>query len=189
MLISCSDFCLPVSLDLIALLLWTPPDRIRDPTVDIGFVPAGPVGANFELRRECAVSDLTVDGGPGQPGPGKNGFQADDTVWFAHGRAAFCWLFLTAADPDRKVSCERTREFFASSCYGVEPVENRMDQIPMPRPLPRSMPCVKASSRPSRRPDSNVMPSSRLRFSRRDSSCGSRSRLLAIPLIAERVAL
>ena len=34
-----------------------------------------------------------------------------------------------------------------------------MNQIPMPRPRPRSMSWLKASSRPSRRPDSNAMPS------------------------------
>ena len=61
-------------------------------------MPAGPVGADFELSRERALGDLAVDGGPGQPGPGKDGFQTDDTVWFAHGRAASCWLFLTAAE-------------------------------------------------------------------------------------------
>src|SRR5450631_2863564 len=38
-----------------------------------------------------------VDGGSGQPGPGKDSFQTDDTVWFAHGRAASCWLFLATA--------------------------------------------------------------------------------------------
>lgn len=53
-------------------------------------MPAGPVGADFELSRERALSDLAVDGGPGEPGPGEQGFQADDTVWFAHGRAASC---------------------------------------------------------------------------------------------------
>ncbi|TMJ16183.1 MAG: hypothetical protein E6G93_16205 [Alphaproteobacteria bacterium] len=34
-----------------------------------------------------------------------------ERVWFAHGRAASCWLFLTAAGPDRKSRCGRAREF------------------------------------------------------------------------------
>src|SRR5206468_1402546 len=45
--------------------------------------------------------------------------------------------------------------------------------------VPRSIPCVKANSWPSRRPDSNAMRSSCLRLARMDSSCGSRSRLFA----------
>ena len=38
-------------------------------------MPAGPVGADFELSRERALGDLAVDGGPGQPGPGEDGFK------------------------------------------------------------------------------------------------------------------
>ena len=53
-------------------------------------MPAAPVGADFELSRERALGDLAVDGRPGQPGPGKDSFQADDTIWLAHGRAASC---------------------------------------------------------------------------------------------------
>jgi hypothetical protein len=51
---------------------------------------AAPVGADFELSRKRAFDDLAVDGGPRQPGSGKHGFQSDDTLWFAHGRAAPC---------------------------------------------------------------------------------------------------
>jgi hypothetical protein len=61
-------------------------------------MPAGPVGADFELGRERALGDLTVDGGPGQSRPDKNGFQANDTVWFSHGHAASCSLLLTASE-------------------------------------------------------------------------------------------
>lgn len=46
-------------------------------------MPARPVGADFELSRERAFGDLAVDGGSGQPGPSEDGFQTDDTVWFA----------------------------------------------------------------------------------------------------------
>src|SRR5689334_20087206 len=76
--------------DFIKLTFRTPSEWICDPAVDLRFMPAGPVGANFELGRERAVGDLAVDGRPGQPGPGENGFQADDTIWFSHGRAASC---------------------------------------------------------------------------------------------------
>lgn len=53
-------------------------------------MPAGSVGADLELSREGAFGDLAVDGGAGQSGPGEDSFQADDTVWLAHGLAAFC---------------------------------------------------------------------------------------------------
>jgi hypothetical protein len=61
-------------------------------------MPAGPVGADFELGRERALGDLAVDGGSGQSRPDKNGFQANDTVWVSHGHAAFCSLLLTASE-------------------------------------------------------------------------------------------
>ena len=61
-------------------------------------MPAGAVGADLELSRERALGNLAVDGGSGQPGSGKDSFQADDTVRFAHGRAASCWLVLTAVE-------------------------------------------------------------------------------------------
>src|SRR5450631_639994 len=61
-------------------------------------MPPSPGGAEFELGRESALGNLAVDGGSGQPGPGKDGFEADDTVWLTHGCAASCWLFLTAAE-------------------------------------------------------------------------------------------
>src|SRR5664279_6635894 len=72
-------------------------------------MPAAPVDADLDLRRERALGDLAVDGGPGQPGPGKDSFQTDDTVWFAHGRAASCWLFLTTAET-RQGRHSRTRK-------------------------------------------------------------------------------
>ena len=61
-------------------------------------MPAGSVGADFELGRERALGDLTVDGGPGQSRPDKNGFQANDSVWVSHGHAASCSLLLTASE-------------------------------------------------------------------------------------------
>ena len=58
----------------------------------------GAVHADFDLSRERAFADLAVDGGPGQPGPGEDGLQTDDTIWFSHGRAASGSLFLTVSE-------------------------------------------------------------------------------------------
>ena len=44
-------------------------------------MPTGPIGADFELSRERTLGDLAVNGGPGQPGPGEDSFQTDDTVF------------------------------------------------------------------------------------------------------------
>jgi hypothetical protein len=88
----------PTSAGLIELASRTPSDWICDPAVDVRFMPAGPVGADFELGRERALGNFAVDGGPGQSGPCEDGFQPDDAVWFAHGRAASCWLFLMASE-------------------------------------------------------------------------------------------
>ena len=49
-----------------------------------------------------------------EPGPGEDGFQADDTIWFAHGRAASCWLLLMASETRQDRGCRRARQFFAS---------------------------------------------------------------------------
>src|SRR5690606_12636221 len=76
----------------------SPPDRIGDPTVDVGFPPSRAVGADLELGRKRALGDLAVDGGPGQAGAVADGVKADDTVWLAHGNDASCWLFLTGDD-------------------------------------------------------------------------------------------
>jgi hypothetical protein len=84
--------------DFVELAIWTPRDGIGNPAVDFRFMPAGPVGADFELRGKRALGNLAVDGRPGQPGPSEDGFQADDTLWFSHGGAASCWLFLTASE-------------------------------------------------------------------------------------------
>ena len=97
------DFALTIfvkipSSGLIESTFRTPRDGICYAVVDVRFMPAGPVGAYFELSRERALGDLTVDGGPGQPGPSKDGFEADDAIWFAHGLAASCWLFLMTAE-------------------------------------------------------------------------------------------
>ncbi len=99
----------------IELASRTPCHRIANPVIDVGFPPASAIDADFDLGGERALGDLAVDGGPRQPSPCENGFQADDTIWFGHGRAASCRLFLTAPDPDRASIYGRAREFFASS--------------------------------------------------------------------------
>src|SRR5450631_2414021 len=100
-------------------------------------MPASPVGADFELGRERALGDLAIDGGSGQPGPGKDSFQTDDTVGFAHSCAASCWLFLATAETDRAGIQGPARGSEPSPYCGEESAVNRMDQISMPRPLPR----------------------------------------------------
>ena len=72
-------------------------------------MPARAVGTNLELSWERALGDLAVDGGPGEPGPGENGFQADDTLWLVHGRAASSWPFLTTSETRQDSRCRRAR--------------------------------------------------------------------------------
>lgn len=88
-------------------------------------MPTCAVDADLDLAWERAFGDLAVDRGPGQTSPGKDGFQADDTVWFWHGRAASCWLFLAAPDRDRTRHFGCARAFSASSYPGVETTVNR----------------------------------------------------------------
>src|SRR5579863_5724188 len=68
--------------------------------------------ADPDLGRECALNDLAVNGGSRQPGPGKDSFQTDDTVGFAHGCAASCWLFLTASETRQDSSCGAHKRVF-----------------------------------------------------------------------------
>ena len=166
--------------------------------------------ADSDLGWECALGDLAVDGGPGPPGPGEDGLEADDPIWLGHGCVGSGWLLPTAADPDRTGRDGCARAFFVSSQRGVWTAANRRDrrsmhvvqtcaaplghrhasrQSPSPRPRPRSRPWLKASSRLSLRPVSKEMPSSILRLARIDSICGSRSRPRAMSPIAERVDL
>ena len=74
---------LPTLPQLVALGFRTPRHGICDPAVDVGFLPARAVDTDPELNRERSLGDLAVDGGPGQPGPGKDGFQTDDPVWLS----------------------------------------------------------------------------------------------------------
>src|SRR4051812_8740512 len=107
------------STDLIQFAFRPPPDWIVDPAVDVGFAPAGAMDADPDLGRECALGDLAVDGGPGQPGPGEDGLEADDPIWLWHGFVGSGCLLLTAADPDRTGRDGWARAFFVSSQRGV----------------------------------------------------------------------
>src|SRR5579871_2062217 len=82
-----NNFCFSQSSGLNASTFRTPRDGICDPVVDVRFVPAGAIRADLELSWERALGDLAVDGGARQPGPSKNGFQADDTI-FSNRRVA-----------------------------------------------------------------------------------------------------
>ena len=61
------------SSDCAELSFRTPSDGIGDPEVYVGLMPAAPVNADLDLGRERALGDLAVEGGSGQPGPGKDG--------------------------------------------------------------------------------------------------------------------
>jgi len=130
----------PALSNRIELALRSPRDWISNPAVDVGFMPAAPVDADPDLRRECALGDLSVDGGPGQPSPGKNGSEADDTFWFAHSRVASCWLFLTASEPRQDKQVQAGKRVVRLVVAWRRDGGRWMDQIPMPRPLPMSMP-------------------------------------------------
>jgi len=65
---------------IIDLFSRSPASGICDPSIDVGFSPAGAVDADPDLRRERALGDLAVEGGPRQSGAGENGLQANDTV-------------------------------------------------------------------------------------------------------------
>jgi len=55
------------SSDRIELAFRAPCDGIGDPAVDVRLMPAAPVDAYLDLRRERALGDLAVDGGPDNP--------------------------------------------------------------------------------------------------------------------------
>lgn len=99
---------------------------VGDPAIDVGLMLARAVGADFDLRREGALGNLAVNGGPRQAGPGEDGSQADDTVWLAHGCLDFCWLCLTAPEPDRTRIYRCARGSCAPSQRGSPAAENRI---------------------------------------------------------------
>lgn len=117
--------CASLSSQLVALVLRTPREGIGDPATDVGFVPACTVDTDLYLAWKGAFGDLAIDRGPRQAGPEKDGFQADDPVWFRHGRTASSWLVLIAPDPETTGTCVRARGFSGSSCPSVETAANR----------------------------------------------------------------
>jgi len=60
-----------------------------------------------------SLGDLAIDGGPGKPGSGQNGFQANDTIWLTHGCAASCRLFLNAVEIRQNEHHARAQEYFS----------------------------------------------------------------------------
>ena len=58
-------------------------DRISNPFIDGGFMPARTVNAYPDLSRECAVCNLAINCRAREAGAGQYGFQAEDTfrVW------------------------------------------------------------------------------------------------------------
>ena len=69
--------------------------RIGNPAVDLRFTPASAVNADRYLRRERPFGDLAIDSRARQSGAMKDGFEADDTVWFWHVRNSIAWRLMT----------------------------------------------------------------------------------------------
>jgi hypothetical protein len=60
-------------------------DRIGDPAIDGGFVPARAVDADLDLRRERALGHLAIERRAGEAGAGEHGLDPDDFVIGIHG--------------------------------------------------------------------------------------------------------
>lgn len=116
-------------------------------------MPACTGDTDLNLAWEGAFGDLAIDRGSGQTGPGKNGFQADDTIWFKHGRAAFCWLFLIAPDPERTDTYGRARGFPPTSYPGLETAANGMGLESNATAPPKLDTVIEGVLSPKRRPE------------------------------------
>lgn len=96
--------------------LWTPSDRICDRLISDSCQPA-PLVLILSRAGERTLGDLAVYRRPGQPGPGQDGPYPDSAVWFAHGLAASCWLFLTPSESRQVNSCRWTRGSSTSQAW------------------------------------------------------------------------
>jgi hypothetical protein len=67
---------------------WSIGHRVCNPAVDSRFVPTSSMNADANLRRESAIGDLAIYSRAGQPGPGEDGFQADDAFGVGHGSSS-----------------------------------------------------------------------------------------------------
>lgn len=57
---------------------------IGHPAINGGFMPACTMDADFQLGRECALRDLTIDRGAGQSGALQDSRHADDAFRIGH---------------------------------------------------------------------------------------------------------
>ena len=124
----------------IELALRAPRDGIGDPAVDVRLMPAAPIDADPDLRRERALGDLAVDGGAGQAGSSQEGLQADDTVWFSHGWPTCYWLFLKTTETRQDGQVPAGKGIVWLVVAWRKEGGRWMDQTPMPRPLPMPRP-------------------------------------------------
>lgn len=69
--------------------------RIGNPAIDLGFAPAGSMDADRYLRRERPFGNLAINRRTRQSCAMKDGFEANDTVWFWHVRVSIAWLLMT----------------------------------------------------------------------------------------------
>src|SRR5205085_9608655 len=65
----------------------------------------------------------------------KMGHEADYPIWFAHGRAASCRLFMRAFETRQDSSCWRASALFSSPCCGDEPAVQGITKHPIPDTL------------------------------------------------------
>jgi hypothetical protein len=97
-----------VEVELVAGFRRTVARRIGNPSVDLGFAPAGSMDAYRYLRRERPFCDLAIDRRTRQSCAMKDGFEPDDTIWFWHIRNSIAWWSMTS--PALKLiafSCEK----------------------------------------------------------------------------------
>ena len=57
---------------------------VGDPAIDGRLVPTRAVDADLDLRRECALGDLAINGGAGKAGAVEHGLEADDAFGIRH---------------------------------------------------------------------------------------------------------
>lgn len=77
-----------VEIELIAYRGSAISGRIGDPSVKLGLLPAAAADAELDLLRKRAFFHFAVDGRTGQAGAVEDGLEADDAVWFGHGRVS-----------------------------------------------------------------------------------------------------
>ncbi len=77
-----------VELKLVACWGSAIPGRIGNPSVKLGLLPAAAADAELDLLRKRAFVHFAINSRTGQAGAVEDGLEADDAVWFGHGRVS-----------------------------------------------------------------------------------------------------